>query len=64
MFTLKFIKILIDIKSHTNINKICISGGCALNSMANGDCSNQNIFDGFFVPASPGDSGGSIELLK
>jgi carbamoyltransferase len=53
-------KILIDIKSHTNVNKICISGGCALNSMANGDCSNQNIFKSLFVPASPGDSGGSI----
>ena len=31
-----------------------------MNSMANGDCSYQNIFESFFVPASPGDSGGSI----
>ena len=60
VYTEIFSKILSDIKSLTNVNKICISGGCALNSMANGDCSSQNIFESFFVPASPGDSGGSI----
>ena len=60
VYTEILLKILIDIKSLTDSNKICISGGCALNSMANGECSNKNIFESFFIPASPGDSGGSI----
>ena len=37
-----------------------LSGGCALNSLANGKLKESGIFKNIFVPFCPGDNGGSI----
>ena len=39
---------------------LVLSGGCALNSLANGKLSESKIFKNVFVPFCPGDNGGSI----
>ena len=39
---------------------LCISGGCALNSSANGKILDNTEIENIFVPYSPGDAGGSI----
>lgn len=57
-------EILIKIIQHLyeitkNIN-LCISGGCALNSLANGKVKLNTKFKNIYISHSPGDSGGSI----
>ena len=37
-----------------------LSGGCALNSLANGKLAEKKIFKNIFIPFCPGDNGGSI----
>ena len=39
---------------------LVLSGGCALNSLANGKLAESRIFKNIFVPFCPGDNGGSI----
>ena len=39
---------------------LVLSGGCALNSLANGKIKESGIFKNIFVPFCPGDNGGSI----
>ena len=39
---------------------LVLSGGCALNSLANGKLIESKIFKNIFVPFCPGDNGGSI----
>ena len=39
---------------------LVLSGGCALNSLANGKLKESGIFKNIFVPFCPGDNGGSI----
>ena len=39
---------------------LILSGGCALNSLANGKLVEKKIFKNIFVPYCPGDNGGSI----
>ena len=39
---------------------LVLSGGCALNSLANGKLKESEIFKNIFVPFCPGDNGGSI----
>lgn len=39
---------------------LCISGGTALNCVANGELLKANIFDKIHIPVSPGDAGASI----
>tara|TARA_B100000963_G_scaffold334791_1_gene328305 strand:- start:2149 stop:3879 length:1731 start_codon:yes stop_codon:yes gene_type:complete len=41
-------------------DNLVLSGGCALNSLANGKLDEKKIFKNIFVPYSPGDNGGSI----
>ncbi len=47
-------------------DNICLSGGCALNSVANGKISSNTSYKNIYINHSPGDSGGSIgsALLK
>jgi len=42
---------------HKNLS---YSGGCALNSLANGKIVSKKIFDNIFIPYCPGDNGGAI----
>ncbi len=39
---------------------LCLSGGCALNSLANGKIKNNTKFKNLFIPYEPADAGGSI----
>jgi carbamoyltransferase len=55
-----FLSILNDLyKKYTNSN-LCFSGGCALNSKANGKIKKNTKFTNIFIPPEPGDAGGSI----
>jgi len=55
-----FIKILQYLYEITKNPNLCISGGCALNSLANGKVKFNTKFKNIYIPHSPGDSGGSI----
>ena len=49
------------IKNYKGDNEnLVLSGGCALNSLANGKLKESGIFKNIFVPFCPGDNGGSI----
>lgn len=57
-------ELMLDLVAHakemTQSKNLCIAGGVALNCVSNGKILNSGIFDKYFVPSSPGDSGGSI----
>jgi len=52
-------EMLKDVKKITNMSKICISGGCAMNSVMNGKIHSSEKFE-VFVPPAAGDAGGAI----
>ncbi len=54
---IKILNYLYDLTQNPNL---CISGGCGLNSLANGKIKSNTKFKNIFIPHSPGDSGGSI----
>ena len=39
---------------------LCLTGGCALNSLANGKILDRTKFENIFIPYEPSDAGGSI----
>ena len=41
-------------------DNLCLSGGCALNSSANGKIKNELEFKNIFIPYAPADGGGAI----
>ena len=47
-------------KDLTGSNKICLSGGVALNCVANGKLQQQQLFDEIFIQPAGGDAGGSV----
>lgn len=57
-------ELLIDLvkmaKDLTHSENICLSGGVALNCVANGKILHQQLFKNIYVPSSPGDSGCAI----
>ena len=55
-----FFKILNKLHKDYKIDNLCLSGGCALNSLANGKIYDNTNFKNVFVPPYPGDSGGAI----
>jgi carbamoyltransferase len=55
-----FLSILNDLyKKYSNFN-LCFSGGCALNSKANGRITKDTKFKNIFIPSDPGDAGSAI----
>ena len=44
----------------TGSNNLCLAGGVALNSVANGRIMRESSFDNVFVQPAPGDSGGAL----
>lgn len=54
------LKLATHIKSLTNSNNLCVSGGCALNCAAMGRIKASGLFANVFVPFAPGDDGGAI----
>ena len=54
------IKITRDIRKEYNIKNLCMSGGVALNCVANGKILNEKIFDNIWIQPASGDAGGSL----
>jgi len=48
------------LKSISGKSNLCLSGGVALNCVANGVLSRENVFDNVFIPPAAGDAGGSV----
>lgn len=55
-----FMKVCKDISSNKFSNNLVLSGGCALNSLANKSLYKSKLFNKIYIPYAPGDAGGSI----
>ena len=55
-----FFKIVQQSLRYYKSKNLVLSGGCAMNCLANGKLSSQNIYKNIFVPYCPGDNGGAI----
>ena len=55
-----FFKILKKAKNISSSDNLCLAGGCALNSVANGKINKDNLFKSIYIPYAPGDAGGAI----
>ena len=53
-------KILNYLYTKSKIKNLCLSGGCALNSVANGKIKENTPYQNIYINFAPGDSGGSI----
>lgn len=47
-------------KKYKNVHNLTLSGGCAMNSVANGKISNNSNFKNIYICPNPGDAGGSV----
>ena len=54
------IKLCIALKNEYGQKNLCLSGGVALNCVANGKIKEKKIFDKIFVQPASGDAGGSL----
>ena len=54
------IKMTKDISTRYKIKNLCLAGGVALNCVANGILSRENIFDNIWVQPAAGDAGGAL----
>ena len=52
--------ILNKLHKKNNNDSLCISGGCGMNSVANGKILKNTKYKKIYIPPSPGDSGGAI----
>ncbi len=53
----RLLKMAAHVRSKTGCEDLCLGGGVALNSAANGRLEEEGIFSRIFVPPAPGDSG-------
>ena len=60
VFEDELVKLCNKIYSIFPSSNLCLSGGCAMNSVANGKLKNRTKFKNIFIPSSPADSGGAI----
>ena len=49
-----------EAKRVTNSNNLCLSGGVALNCVANGKLQKEKIFENIYIQPASGDAGGSL----
>jgi carbamoyltransferase len=54
------LKLATDLHRKTGLKKLCMAGGCALNSKANGRILNETPFEDIFIQPAAGDSGGAL----
>ncbi len=54
------IKMARSLRARTGQKNLCLSGGVALNSVANSKIFREAGFEGLYVPPAPGDDGGAI----
>ena len=55
-----FMKMAKTAKEKTGCNNICLAGGVALNSVANGKLIDSGLFDEVYIQPAAGDAGGAI----
>jgi len=55
-----FFHLLNHIHSQTQARKLCLAGGCAMNSVANGKVFDRTPFEEIYIQAAAGDAGGAI----
>jgi len=55
-----YFHLLKQLKSKTGMENVVLSGGCALNSLANGKILQKTDFKDCFIPPVPDDSGGAL----
>ena len=55
-----FFNLLENLHSKYKVNQLTLSGGCAMNSVANGKVYRQSPFKEMYIQAAAGDAGGSI----
>ncbi|MFT5285108.1 MAG: carbamoyltransferase [Planctomycetota bacterium] len=60
MYEEAFFHILNQIASDTHFDAICLAGGCAMNSVANGKITDRTRFKEVYVQAAGGDAGGAL----
>ena len=53
-------KILVNLYERTRLRRLCVSGGCFMNSVFNGKLTSVTPFDEVFITSCPDDSGTSI----
>ena len=58
------LKMVIETKRITNSKNLCLSGGVALNCVANGKIEELNLFDNIYIQPASGDAGGSWVHLQ
>ncbi|MDP2914243.1 MAG: carbamoyltransferase [Candidatus Aminicenantes bacterium] len=54
------LKLARDLHRRTGLTKLCMAGGVALNSVANGRILNETPFEDLFIQPAAGDSGGAL----
>jgi carbamoyltransferase len=55
-----FFHLLNEVQARTGDTTLCLAGGCAMNSVANGKIYANTAFDRLYVQAAAGDAGGAI----
>lgn len=60
MYEEAFFHLLNKLYNKYDMKKLCLSGGCAMNSVANGKIYENTSFEKVYVPPAAGDAGGSI----
>jgi carbamoyltransferase len=55
-----FFSVLGALHARTRLTDLCLVGGCAMNSVANGKIFGRSPFARVYVPPQPGDAGGAI----
>lgn len=54
------IKMAQSMRAKTGLSNLCLSGGVALNSVANAKILRESGFESIYIPPGPGDDGGAI----
>ena len=55
-----FFHLLDEVQQRTNSPNLCLAGGCAMNSVANGKIFERSRFKDLYIQSAAGDSGGAI----
>jgi len=55
-----FFRLLQHVQGVTGLTDLCLAGGCAMNSLANGKIFSTTRFRRVYVQAAPGDAGGAL----
>ena len=55
-----FFGVLRRLRALTGLRSLCLAGGCAMNSVANGKVLPTSLFEDLYVPPAAGDAGGAV----